>query len=225
MQLFNIGWKRESGVGRYTEEFKNDYWLVHRYQTGIIKDGNSIKVVGKLSNYYIVYHSKLKATNGFKVRIKGIKTEIIYNYISSDKEQSISFKEDVIYDIPASEAVDNTFTLGFYFRFDDINLDWIGLTIEIIPSNKGALCLDGINDFGKVINMSIYKDYTLVVDREIETLDGGVISKANSIDNGAFIFEQKHLGQDTTSSFGRVNSTTLNTNRKISYQSKYLDME
>lgn len=222
LQLFNIGWKRESGVGRYTEEFKNDYWLVHRYQTGIIKDGNSIKVVGKLSNYYIVYHSKLKATNGFKVRIKGIKTEIIYNYISSDKEQSISFKEDGIYDIPASEAVDNTFTLGFYFRFDDINLDWIGLTIEIIPSNKGALCLDGINDFGKVINMSIYKDYTLVVDREIETLDGGVISKANSIDNGAFIFEQKHLGQDTTSSFGRVNSTTLNTNRKISYQSKYL---
>lgn len=222
LQLFNIGWKGESGVGRYTEEFKNDYWLVHRDQTGIIKDGNSIKVVGKLSNYYIVYHSRLKATNGFKVKIKGIKTEIIYNYISSDKEQSISFKEDGIYDIPASEAVDSTFTLGFYFRFNDINLDWIGLTIEIIPSNKGALCLDGINDFGKVINMPIYKDYTLVVDREIETLDGGVISKANSIDNGAFIFEQKHLGQDTTSSFGRVNSTTLNTNRKISYQSKYL---
>lgn len=222
LQLFNIDWKGESGVGRYTEEFKNDYWLIHKDQTGIIKDGNSIKVVGKLSNYYIVYHSRTKATNGFKVKIKGIKTEIIYNYISSDKEQSISFKEDGIYDIPASEAVDSTFTLGFYFRFDDINLDWIGLTIEIIPSNKGALCLDGINDFGKVINMPIYKDYTLVVDREIETLDGGVISKANSIDNGAFIFEQKHLGQDTTSSFGRVNSTTLNTNRKISYQSKYL---
>lgn len=230
LQLFNIGWKGESGVGRYTEEFKNDYWLVHRDQTGIIKDGNSIKVVGKLSNYYIVYHSRLKATNGFKVRIKGIKTEIIYNYISSDKEQSISFKEDGIYDIPASEAVDSTFTLGFYFRFNDINLDWIGLTIEIIPSNKGALCLDGINDFGKVINMPIYKDYTFIVDREILSIDniGIIASKSESAEDatkhGAFIFEYLTAPNIiNTWSYYKNNTNIANTDfiRGISYQSKY----
>ena len=230
LQLFNIGWKGESGVGRYTEEFKNDYWLVHRDQTGIIKDGNSIKVVGKLSNYYIVYHSRLKATNGFKVKIKGIKTEIIYNYISSDKEQSISFKEDGIYDIPASEAVDSTFTLGFYFRFDDINLDWIGLTIEIIPSNKGALCLDGINDFGKVINMPIYKDYTFIVDREILSIDniGIIASKSESAEDatkhGAFIFEYLTAPNIiNTWSYYKNNTNIANTDfiRGISYQSKY----
>ena len=238
LQLFNIGWKGESGIGRYTEEFKNDYWLVHKDQTGIIKDGNSIKVVGKLSNYYIVYHSRLKATNGFKVKIKGIKTEIIYNYISSDKEQSISsdkeqsisFKEDGIYDIPASEAVDSTFTLGFYFRYNDINLDWTGLTIEIIPSNKGALCLDGINDFGKVINMPIYKDYTFIVDREILSIDniGIIASKSESAEDatkhGAFIFEYLTAPNIiNTWSYYKNNINIANTDfiRGISYQSKY----
>ena len=230
LQLFNIGWKGESGIGRYTEEFKNDYWLVHKDQTGIIKDGNSIKVVGKLSNYYIVYHSGLKATNGFKVKIKGIKTEIIYNYISSDKEQSISFKEDGIYDIPASEAVDSTFTLGFYFRYDDINLDWTGLTIEIIPSNKGGLCLDGINDFGKVINMPIYKDYTFIVDREILSIDniGIIASKSESAEDatkqGAFIFEYLTAPNIiNTWSYYKNNINIANTDfiRGISYQSKY----
>ena len=230
LQLFNIGWKGESGIGRYTEEFKNDYWIVHRDQTGIIKDGNSIKVVGKLSNYYIVYYSRRIATNGFKVKIKGIKTEIIYNYISSDKEQSISFKEDGIYDIPASEAVDSTFTLGFYFRYDDINLDWTGLTIEIIPSNKGALCLDGINDFGKVINMPIYKDYTFIVDREILSIDniGIIASKSESAEDatkhGAFIFEYLTAPNIiNTWSYYKNNTNIANTDfiRGISYQSKY----
>jgi hypothetical protein len=230
LQLFNIDWKGESGVGRYTEEFKNDYWLVHKDQTGIIKDGNSIKVVGKLSNYYIVYHSRLIATNGFKVKIKGIKTEIIYSYISSDKEQSISFKEDGIYDIPASEAVDSTFTLGFYFRYDDINLDWTGLTIEIIPSNKGALCLDGINDFGKVINMPIYKDYTFIIDREILSIDniGIIASKSESAEDatkhGAFIFEYLTAPNIiNTWSYYKNNTNIANTDfiRGISYQSKY----
>lgn len=230
LQLFNIGWKGESGVGRYTEEFKNNYWLVHKGQTGIIKDGNSIKVVGKLSNHYIVYHTRLKATNGFKVKIKGIKTEIIYTYISSDKEQSISFKEDGIYDIPASEAVDSTFSLGFYFRSNDINLDWIGLTIEIIPSNKGALCLDGINDFGKVINMPIYKDYTFIVDREILSIDniGIIASKSESAEDatkhGAFIFEYLTAPNIiNTWSYYKNNTNIANADfiRGISYQSKY----
>lgn len=233
LQLFNIGWKGESGIGRYTEEFKNDYWIVHREQTGIIKDGNSIKVVGKLSNYYIVYHTRTKAINSFKLRIKGIKTEIVYSYISSDKEQSISFKEDGIYDIPASEAVDSTFTLGFYFRYNDINLDWTGLTIEIIPSNKGALCLDGINDFGKVINMPIYKDYTIIADYirtqvniNAETnYDSCVLSKSESQSVGVFMFNLISANRESVSySFGHRNIVNIDdTIRAIYYQSKYVN--
>lgn len=233
LQLFNIGWKGESGVGRYTEEFKNDYWLVHKDQTGIIKDGNSIKVVGKLSNYYIVYHIRLRATNAFKVKIKGIKTEIIYKYISSGEEQSVYFKKDGIYDIPASEAVDNTFTLGFYFIHDDINLDWTGLTIEIIPSNKGALCLDGINDFGKVINMPIYKDYTIIIDyirtkiniNTESSSDACVLSKSELQSVGAFMFNLiSGNREDVSYSFGHRNIVNIDdTIRAIYYQSKYIN--
>lgn len=226
LQLFNIGWKGESGIGRYTEEFKNDYWLVHKDQTGIIKDGNSIKVVGKLSNYYIVYHSRLKATNGFKVKIKGIKTEIIYNYISSDKEQSISFKEDGIYDIPASEAVDSTFTLGFYFKYDDINLDWTGLTIEIIPSNKGALCLDGVNDFGQFVGDLGLKDYTVIFDRAypiVSTPQFTATSDATGENaNTPFLIEYRDVNaNEYTYSYLSNTAISINKEREICYQSTY----
>ena len=227
LQLFNIGWKGESGIGRYTEEFKNDYWIVHRDQTGIIKDGNSIKVVGKLSNYYIVYHIRRIATNSFKVRIKGIKTEILYRYISSGEEQSVYFKKDGIYDIPASETVDSTSSLGFYFRYyDDINLDWIGLTIEIIPSNKGALCFDGVDDYGQFVGDLGLKDYTVAVDRayvQLLAYQVPLISEIKSNGITPFIFEYVDSNKVNPFSFGDSSKTNdIVLNRKVSYQSTYV---
>lgn len=227
LQLFNIGWKGESGIGRYTEEFKNDYWIVHREQTGIIKDGNSIKVVGKLSNYYIVYHIRRIATNSFKVRIKGIKTEIVYRYISSGEEQSVYFKNDGIYDIPASETVDSTLSLGFYFRYyDDINLDWIGLTIEIIPSNKGALCLDGVNDFGQFVGDLGLKDYTVIFDRAypiVSTPQFTATSDATGENaNTPFLIEHRSVNaNESTYSYLANNAISINKEREICYQSTY----
>lgn len=226
LQLFNIDWKGESGVGRYTEEFKNNYWLVHKGQTGIIKDGNSIKVVGKLNNHYIVYHIRANATNGFKVRIKGIKTEIIYTYISSGKEQSISFKEDGIYNIPASEAVDSTFSLGFYFRSNDINLDWIGLTIEIIPSNKGAICFDGVEDYGQFVGDLGLKDYTVIFDRAypiVSTPQFTATSDATGENaNTPFLIEHRSVNaNESTYSYLANNAISINKEREICYQSTY----
>lgn len=231
LQLFNIGWKGESGVGRYTEEFKNNYWFIHFLQTGVIKDGNSIKVVGKLSNAYLLYHIREVSTNAFKVKITGIKDKIRYSYILSGKENNVYFSVDGIYDIPASESIEeNKSSCGFYIDDASVALDWIGLTIEIIPSNKGALCLDGINDFGKVINMPIYKDYTFIVDREILSIDniGIIASKSESAEDatkhGAFIFEYLTAPNIiNTWSYYKNNTNIANTDfiRGISYQSKY----
>lgn len=231
LQLFNIGWKGESGVGRYTEEFKNNYWLIQFLQTGVIKDGNSIKVVGKLSNAYLLYHIQEVSTNAFKVKITGIKDKIRYSYILSGKENNVYFSVDGIYDIPASESIEeNKSNCGFYINDASVALDWIGLTIEIIPSNKGALCLDGINDFGKVINMPIYKDYTFIVDREILSIDniGIIASKSESAEDatkqGAFIFEYLTAPNIiNTWSYYKNNINIANTDfiRGISYQSKY----
>ena len=231
LQLFNIGWKGESGIGRYTEEFKNNYWFIQFSQTGVIKDGNSIKVVGKLSNAYLLYHIREVSTNAFKVKITGIKDKIRYSYILSGKENNVYFSVDGIYDIPASESIEeNKTSCGFYINDASIALDWIGLTIEIIPSNKGALCLDGINDFGKVINMPIYKDYTFIIDREILSIDniGIIASKSESAEDatkhGAFIFEYLTAPNViNTWSYYKNNTNITNTDfiRGISYQSKY----
>ena len=231
LQLFNIGWKGESGIGRYTEEFKNDYWFIQSLQTGVIKDGNSIKVVGKLSNAYLLYHIREVSTNAFKVKITGIKDKIGYSYILSGKENNVYFSVDGIYDIPASESIEeNKTSCGFYINNASVALDWIGLTIEIIPSNKGALCLDGINDFGKVINMPIYKDYTFIIDREILSIDniGIIASKSESAEDatkhGAFIFEYLTAPNViNTWSYYKNNTNIANTDfiRGISYQSKY----
>lgn len=231
LQLFNIGWKGESGIGRYTEEFKNNYWFIQSSQTGVIKDGNSIKVVGKLSNAYLLYHIRKVSTNAFKVKITGIKDKIRYSYILSGKENNVYFSVDGIYDIPASESIEeNKTSCGFYINDASVALDWIGLTIEIIPSNKGALCLDGINDFGKVINMPIYKDYTFIIDREILSIDniGIIASKSESAEDatkhGAFIFEYLTAPNViNTWSYYKNNTNIANTDfiRGISYQSKY----
>lgn len=231
LQLFNIGWKGESGIGRYTEEFKNNHWFIQFSQTGVIKDGNSIKVVGKLSNAYLLYHIREVSTNAFKVKITGIKDKIRYSYILSGKENNVYFSVDGIYDIPASESIEeNKTSCGFYINDASVALDWIGLTIEIIPSNKGALCLDGINDFGKVINMPIYEDYTFIIDREILSIDniGIIASKSESAEDatkhGAFIFEYLTAPNViNTWSYYKNNTNIANTDfiRGISYQSKY----
>lgn len=232
LQLFNIGWKGESGIGRYTEEFKNDYWFIQFSQTGVIKDGNSIKVIGKLSNAYLLYHIREVSTNAFKVKITGIKDKIRYSYILSGKENNVYFSVDGIYDIPASESIEeNKTSCGFYINDASVALDWIGLTIEIIPSNKGALCLDGINDFGKVINMPIYKDYTFIIDREIISIGdifGIVASKSESSTDttkqGAFLFEYLEAPNNiSTRSFYSDNHKVGETDftKSITYQSKY----
>lgn len=234
LQLFNIGWKGESGVGRYTEEFKNDYWLIQFLQTGVIKDGNSIKVVGKLSNAYLLYHIREVSTNAFKVKITGIKDKIRYSYILSGKENNVYFSVDGIYDIPASESIEeNKSSCGFYINDASVALDWIGLTIEIIPSNKGALCLDGINDFGKVINMPIYKDYTIIIDyirtklniNTESSYDACVLSKSKSQSVGAFMFNLISGNRENVSySFGHRNIVNIDdTIRAIYYQSKYIN--
>lgn len=234
LQLFNIGWKGESGVGRYTEEFKNDYWFIQFLQTGVIKDGNSIKVVGKLSNAYLLYHIQGVSTNAFKVKITGIKDKIRYSYILSGKENNVYFSVDGIYDIPASESIEeNKSSCGFYINDASVALDWIGLTIEIIPSNKGALCLDGINDFGKVINMPIYKDYTIIIDyirtkiniNTESSSDACVLSKSELQSVGAFMFNLiSGNREDVSYSFGHRNIVNIgDTIRAIYYQSKYIN--
>lgn len=215
LQLFNIGWNPGSGIGKYVTNF--GIWSKDA-ESKISYNSYSFTVNGSLKRTWLMWY--VTELPSFKIKVSGINSNgyVDYGYYDNGSLKNFRLDKDGIHTLPPSGASSN----GHGFKVNDTSLDWTGLVIEQIPDFAGALCFDGVDDFGKVVNMPIYKDYTLVVDREIKTLDGGVISKASSIDNGAFIFERKELEQDVTSSFGRVNSTTLNTNRKISYQSKYL---
>lgn len=72
--------------------------------------------------------------------------------------------------------------------------------------------------------MPIFKDYTIAADRAIvddliTNADGGVFSKSTIVHDGAFVFDYK----DQVFSFGAVTNKKVNTNRFISYQSKYIN--
>ena len=89
------------------------------------------------------------------------------------------------------------------------------VTITQIPSHAGALWLDGVNDFGKVTGMPIYKDYTVVTDREIFANIGAILSKNNP---GAFV----ETAGNSVYSFGQATSgLNFISTRSISYLSKY----
>lgn len=108
----------------------------------------------------------------------------------------------------------------------DIQLNNIAWNKESGIDDDGALRLDGVNDFGKVTGMPIYKDYTVVADREIidglvENADGGVALKGSRYLTGAFCFDYK----DAAFSFGTPKMIPLDTKRFISYQSKYVSMD
>ncbi len=214
IQLNNIAWKGDSGIGKYSADFGSFDWAVNISQKQHNKA--TISLNGRLCNHTAIEVDEMK------VNIIGNVTELIYWYIANpdDTTRSEIRLTSGINTLPKSYAKDDgqTYNIGFAYISGDSEI-----TIEQIPSHAGGLCLDGVNDFGKVTGMPVYKDYTVVADREIETINGGVLSKSYVADNGSFIFEQYHLEQDSTSSFGytKLPIDNLNRDRKISYQSKY----
>ena len=113
----------------------------------------------------------------------------------------------------------------------DIQLNNIAWNKESGIDDDGALRLDGVNDFGKVTGMPIYKDYTVVADYERLKIgyieDKGtpaILSKSYTAGQGAFLMNLigstgKHMNAYT---FGNANSAIFNDlSKKIYYQSKY----
>ncbi|QOR57400.1 hypothetical protein [uncultured phage cr113_1] len=234
IQLNNIAWKGDSGIGKYVEDFTTWYGA-----KGVLQTFSKIEVTdGFKHNWVINRSSGESAINSFKVLIKGIPENgyIQYRYFESEdatKKSSIDIYEDGEYSLPNSTLNNLNDLVGFQLFAKIPPLDsqsFIGLTITQIPSHAGSLCLDGVNDFGKVTGMPIYKDYTFIIDRQIITNDesGGIVaSKSESAGDvtkqGAFIFEYLSTNAISTWSYYKNNSLVANSdsNRNISYQSKY----
>ena len=233
MQMYNMNWKGNSGINKYNEVFDKK-WLIHRIQTGIIKDNTSIRIIGKLTNDYLLYHIRSVSNNAFRIKVTGIKNTIKYTYIvNSDNNETLYINSDGIYDLPASNSLEgNTSSIGFYLgSIRDIDLDWTGFSIEIIPDNEGALTLNGINNFGKVTNVPVWKDYTIASLRKwlsnTNRETGFILSKSIQGQDGAFIFEQTlSLTSKWTSTYNFGLATNILSNSKLNeksltYQTKY----
>lgn len=216
IQLNNIAWKGDSGIGKYEVDFlDSSIWVSSNSAITSSKIDCKNAITHIMLLYYNVGGKEYPDIPSFKVIKTG--ADIDYSYIDKTGSPKSVKIVDGVNVLPASH---NTLYSGSG-RFCGFGNPGIGnsVTITQIPSHAGALCLDGVNDFGKVIGMPIYKDYTVVADREIEASDGGIVSKGNP---GAFILELK-ANAGSCYSFG-LNATNLNIekSRKISYLSKYL---
>lgn len=207
IQLNNLAWDGDSGIGKYN--YPN--WKVN------VTQGNKYA--------RIVYYDSINGT--YSANFKGI-TDLYKSYglsieIRVNRANTVDFhsiKEDGIYTMTPP---DDTTSIDIRFGGENVYNASCDITITQIPSHAGALCLDGVNDFGKVTGMPIYKDYTVVADRKIvdglvASADGGVALKGSKYLIGAFVFDYK----DSCCSFGTPKMIPLDTKRFTSYQSKYV---
>lgn len=184
IQLNNIAWKGDSGIGKYSADFESFDWAVGISQKQHNKATMSLN--SRLCNHTAIEVDEMK------VNIIGNITELIYWYIANpdDTTRSEIRLTSGINTLPKSYAKDDgqTYNIGFAYISGDSEI-----TIEQIPSHAGALCLDGVNDFGKVTGMPVYKDYTFIIDYErisyasSERWVAGVVSKSHVANQGAFI--------------------------------------
>lgn len=212
IQLNNIAWKGDSGIGKYEVDFlDSSIWNSSNstITSSKIDCKNAISHIMLL--YYSVGSKEYPDIPSFKVIKTG--ADIDYRYIDETGAPKSVKIVDGVNILPASH---NTLYSGSG-RFCGFGNPGMGnsVTITQIPSHAGALCLDGVNDFGKVTGMPIYKDYTVVTDREIFANIGSISSKNNP---GAFV----ETAGNSVYSFGKSTSgLNFISTRSISYLSKY----
>lgn len=219
MQLYNYAKKLNSGIGKYKVDF--NAWIPQAYVADSTHTSNKLHVTNIKGGNAILYTTK--GANAMKVKITGIQSfNLTYRYIAeNDVWATFKVDRDGIYELPASNTTTKSYYTGFTVPYYTGDCD---ITIEQIPGYEGALVSDSIDDYGKAEGLPIFKDYTVAADRAIvddliTNADGGVFSKSTTTKDGAFIFDYK----DQIFSFGSVNNKKVNTNRFISYQSKYIN--
>ena len=246
IQMYNLAWKGGSGIAaKQYETFKD--WTSESSSTSIIKQIDEFtRIVESTTNGYWVSRIRrdsdldkvyspinvyLYQDNNFlvhecKYEVDGVKYAIPINEpVGKGYHKLEMYTKDRYTELP--ENAENVVLSEWYFPKSTKG----SIKYSIIPSCKGGILLDGINDFGKVIDMPIYKDYTFIIDREIISIGdtaGVVASKsedsADETKRGAFIFEYLvATDKISTWSFYKDNGKVANTNftRGISYQSKY----
>ena len=254
IQLNNIGWEGESGINSYPVVFgANKTWeayATYNFTSNI--NGNELHITKVLNSNGLIF-SYVKRNNellnikeipSFDIEVIGLEGEskLQYYYLSEENAANITILtlENGVHKIPKSfiptDILPNSTWIGFRITpiqkgVSSFDCD---ITIEVLPTIEHALCLDGINDFGKVTGLPVLKDYTVVAKRKwlsgdsvTSTETGSIVSKSKVGNDGAFILEQtfnRDPSRSSTFSFGTINSLMSNdklNEESFTYQTKY----
>lgn len=146
-ELLNFAYKLNSGYGKYEEDFTA--WGRDASELLDVRpDKVIISDVGGINSYRMIIWKGNTHTKAFKGKVTGIPRNgrLIYSYAQNEGDAltNISIDNDGVYEFPYSYG----FTKGHGFLIDSGTEleDWIGCTIEFIPSLQGSLCTDGVND-------------------------------------------------------------------------------
>lgn len=245
IQMYNLAWKGGSGIAAKPFETIKDYTIVsdEARQKLTIYNEFSYKVRSNTPNHYWTVQSIIKDNTSYQVTI--ITDKDCYWINSTSFTNNEGNKESIRKEYPVKANTPTQVTICGLNEFEYpediepttavsyVNLSYAGeVTVTFIPSCKGGLLLDGVNDFGKVTGMPIYKDYTFIIEREFlnETFLNQVclVSKskvASEIENGgAFIVDNISVDSiiNPYSFYKTTSLPGLNTfDRQIVFQSKY----
>lgn len=253
IQLNNIGWEGESGINSYPVVFgANKTWetyATYNFTSNI--NGNELHITKVLNSNGLIF-SYVKRNNellnikeipSFDIEVIGLEGEskLQYYYLSEENAANITILtlENGVHKIPKSfiptDILPNSTWIGFRITpiqkgVSSFDCD---ITIEVLPTIEHALCLDGINDFGKVTGLPVLKDYTVVAKRKwlygdsvTSTETGSIVSKSKA-SQGAFILEQTlslNPARCGTWNFGTFNvlpSDDKLNKESFTYQTKY----
>lgn len=219
LQLFNIGWNPGSGIGKYVTNF--GIWSKDA-ESKISYNSYSFTVNGSLKRTWLMWY--VTELPSFKIKVSGINSNgyVDYGYYDNGSLKNFRLDKDGIHTLPPSGASSN----GHGFKVNDTSLDWTGLVIEQIPDFAGALCFDGVDDYGQFVGDLGLKDYTVVIDRAypiVSTPQFTATSDATGENaNTPFLIEHRGVNaNESTYSYLADTAISINKEREICYQSTY----
>ncbi|MCS2290643.1 hypothetical protein [Bacteroides thetaiotaomicron] len=246
IQLNNIGWEGESGIGSYPVVLGINKTFRFGTQWEVSNSGAKMSCVDIVDiSLYSLYYNVKNPEGGvitteipsFTIKVSGITDGsfgyLRYGYLAAPDAVAITefrMTADGTYTLPkcygGSEALDKSKSCYVGFSVEKTNVPG-SLIIEVLPTIENALCLNGISDFGKATGLPILKDYTICAlrkwlygDSVTSTETGSIVSKSKVGNNGAFILEQtlnRNPSRSSTFSFGTINS--LRSNDKLNEES------
>lgn len=238
IKMYNMLWDKQSGIGNYPISFKDYIYLPARGTVEINRDSFVITSNTSTGNLLEV-NTKTKVLPAYKVKIEGTSTIKEGNLkwritTTAAVTTYIDIFEDGIYDIPAAPQTEEAAYSGWCISKYNETVN-VKVTLLAIDDITDAIVLNGIDNFGKVIDVPIWKDYTICALRKwlyTASVDNGIgvgslVSKSKVGQDGAFIAEQSfllNLNKTASYNFGAGNSSLLNdkiNEKSFAIQTKY----